>query len=179
VEHWGARSRGERDSTWAYGADELYLRAGLELPPASVYGGFEQMENGVGSVRFLQREIAANADRFGSWRGKRIGVVTGTSMGALMPQVLAPLIATSEAAVELIVVPNALFGPRVTTAGLLPGRDLIAALSNRADLDLALVPGEAVNDDGLFIDSVPLTELMARSPAPVRLSKTFADGLDD
>ena len=54
------RSRGaERGMHWAFGADELYLRAGVELPPAEIYDGFDQVENGVGSVRWLQRQIAS------------------------------------------------------------------------------------------------------------------------
>lgn len=179
VERWGARGRAERATTWAYGADELYLRAGLALPPAEVYGGFEQVENGVGAVRFLQREIATWAESFASWRGKRIGVVTGSSMGALMPQVLEPLIAASGATIELVTVGNSVFGPRVTTAGLLPGRDLLEALKPRSDLDFALLPGEAINDDRLFIDSMPEAELAAMVPMPIRLSKTFGDALDE
>lgn len=179
VERWGARARAERGATWVYGADELYLRAGLELPPAAFYGGFEQVENGVGAVRFLQREIAAGAEAFEIWRGKRIGVVTGTSMGALMPQVLEPLARASGATVELIVVENTLFGSRVTTAGLLPGRDFVAALQARNDLDLALLPGEAVNDDQLLIDSMPVADLIAAVPMPIRFSKSFLDVLDE
>lgn len=179
VEQWGERARRERGTTWVWGADELYLRAGLELPPESAYGTFDQFENGVGAVRFLQREVREAAERFGAWRGKRIGVVTGTSMGALMPQVLAPLAEASGAHFELLVVENSVFGGRVTTAGLLPGRDMLEALKGRTDLDLALIPGEAVNDDQLFIDSLPLAELVGQVPMPVRMSKYFVDALDE
>lgn len=179
IERWGARAQAERGGTWVHGADELYLRAELELPPAEFYGTFEQVENGVGAVRYLQRAIAEDADRFGAWRGKRVGIVTGTSMAALMPQVVEPLARVSGAAIELIPVENGLFGPRVTTAGLLAGRDLVAALATRTDLDLALLPGEAVNDDDLLIDSMPVAQLAAAVPMPVRFSKTFADVLDE
>ena len=179
VERWGRLALDERGTAWLHGADELYLRAELELPPASAYGAFEQAENGVGAVRFLQQEIAASGDGFASWRGKRIGVVTGTSMGALMPQVLAPLSEASGAKIELIVVANSLFGPRVTTAGLLPGRDMLAALAQRADLDFALLPGESLNDDRLFIDNLSAVEFVAGVPIPIRFSKSFVDVLDE
>ncbi len=179
VERWGSRAKAERAITWVHGADELYLRAELELPPASFYGAFEQVENGVGAVRFLQQEIAESAGEFAQWRGKKVGVLTGVSMGALMPQVLEPLTRVSGATIELIPIENTLFGPRVTTAGLLPGRDFMAALAGRTDLDLALLPGEALNDDHLFIDNLPLTELLATVPMPIRLSKYFVDALDE
>jgi len=55
IDERSATARRERGRHWAYGADELYLRAGVELPPAEIYDDFEQVENGVGSVRWLQR----------------------------------------------------------------------------------------------------------------------------
>jgi len=175
VERWSARARAERQMQWAYGADELYLRADLPLPPESIYEGFEQVENGVGSIRWLQRCIREGASALRAWRGQRIGVVTGTSMGRLMPEVLAPLTAASGAEFELIVLENSLFGPSVTTAGLLPGRSFAETLQPRNDLDLALIPGEAVNDAGLFLDDLPFAALADLVPMPVRLSKTFVD----
>ncbi|MBA3343723.1 MAG: DUF512 domain-containing protein, partial [Gemmatimonadales bacterium] len=88
IDERAAIARAERGAPWAYGADELYLRAEVELPPAEIYGGFEQVENGVGAVRWLQRQIEAGADELQGWEGRRIGVVTGTAMSRLMPMVL-------------------------------------------------------------------------------------------
>jgi NifB/MoaA-like Fe-S oxidoreductase len=177
VERWEARAQAERGSTWAFGADELYNRAGLALPPESDYGTFEQVENGVGAVRFLQRQVREDREQFRAWDGLRIGVITGTAMGALMPPVLDDIASASGASVELIVVENTLFGPSVTTAGLLPGRAIQAALASRTDFDLVLIPGEAVNDNGLFMDDMPFLELGAGQRAELRLSKRFSDAL--
>ena len=179
VEARAAAAQRERGIHWAFGADELYLRAGVELPPAEIYDGFDQVENGVGSVRWLQRRIAAGAAGLQGWAGRRIGVVTGTAMGQLMPMVLAPLADVTGAAFELIPVMNTLFGASVTTAGLLPGTALQGALTERRDLDLALLPGEAVNDDGLFMDSMSLELLAAAVPMELRLSKDFIDALHE
>jgi len=179
VEAAAERARRERGITWAYGADELYLRAELELPPASAYGAFDQVENGVGSVRWLQQQVTEGAERLRGWQGRRIAVLTGTSMAPLMPLVMDPLRAATGAEFTLVGVANDLFGPRVTTAGLLPGSALHAALAALPPVDLALIPGEAVNDAGLFIDSMPLTELAARLPMPVRLSRNFIDALEE
>ena len=178
VERWSARAMAERQHHWAFGADELYLRADLDLPPAEVYEDFDQVENGVGSVRYLQREVALAKRRFTAWRGQRIGIVTGTSMGRLMPGVLAPLAEASGAVFDLIPVVNTLFGPRVTTAGLLPGRAILEALRERTDLDFVLLPGESINDRGLFIDDLTAEGLRAGVPMPVHFSKTFSDTLE-
>lgn len=179
VEARAAIARRERGIHWAFGADELYLRAGVELPPAEIYDGFDQVENGVGSVRWLQRQIERGVSELHGWTGRRIGVLTGTAMGQLMPMVLDPLARHTGAAFELIPVVNTLFGASVTTAGLLPGTALQQALAGRRDLDLALLPGESVNDDGLFMDSMSLGVLAAAVPMELRLSRDFIDALHE
>lgn len=177
VEQRSAIARAERGMTWAFGADELYLRAGVQLPPAEVYDGFDQVENGVGSVRWLQQRIDQANIRSREWKGKTIGVVTGTAMEPLMPMVLEPLARLAGARFELIPVVNDLFGPSVTTAGLLPGAAIEEAVRSRAGLDLLLIPGESINDEGLFIDSMSFERLQASTGLDVRASKDFADVL--
>ena len=179
VEAHAARARTERGITWAHGADELYLRAGLELPPEAWYDDFEQVENGVGSVRWLQRQIRDHSAPLTGWAGRRIGVLTGTSMGPLLPQVLAPLAQATGAHFDLIELENPLFGPMVTTAGLLPGSAFLAALEGRSDLDLALLPAESVNDDLLFMDSMDAHDLARQVSMPVRFSRSFVDALEE
>src|SRR2546428_627890 len=177
VSDFAARAVAERGFPWCYGADDLYLQAGEPLPPAEWYGDFEQRENGVGAVRYLETRIAAAREDFRQLAGRRIGVVTGTAMGALLPQVLAGLAELTGAAYQLIVLENALFGPAVTTAGLLPGAGIRAALRDRGDLDLALLPAEAVNDDMQFIDDVRVSDVASGLPMEARLSYDFADVL--
>jgi putative radical SAM enzyme (TIGR03279 family) len=179
VDDFAARAVADRGMPWCYGADDLYLQADVPLPPPEWYGDFEQRENGVGSVRYLQTRIQnARAALAGeNWRGKRIGVVTGTAMGPLLPQVTAELSAATGAHFEILSVENTLFGSSVTTAGLLPAAAVLSALRARDDLDLALLPAEAVNDDLLFIDDVQAHDLAAQLRMPVRLSYDFADAL--
>jgi putative radical SAM enzyme (TIGR03279 family) len=177
VDQCATRALADRGVPWCYGADDLYLQAGVSLPPAVWYGDFEQRENGVGAVRYLQTRIAAARDRLPALSGKRIGVVTGTAMGPLMPPVLEDLARATGARIELVVVANTLFGPAVTTAGLLPAAAIEAALRTRGDLELALLPGEAVNDDLRFIDDRDAHALAARLPMAMRLSHDFADVL--
>jgi putative radical SAM enzyme (TIGR03279 family) len=177
VHEFAGRARRERGVSWAFGADELYLRAGVELPAPATYDGFQQVENGVGSVRFLQERIREEAAGLGQWSGRRIGVVTGTSMAALMPQVIPPLAEATGGDFEIIPVANSLFGPSVTCAGLLPGAAFRLALAGRRDLDLALLPRESLNDDGLFMDDLTLADLQATVPMPLHPSYDFVDVL--
>ena len=179
VDDFAARAVADRGMPWCYGADDLYLQADLPLPPAEWYGDFEQRENGVGSVRYLQTRIQAAHDALGAgqWRGKRIGIITGMAMGPLMPQIVPDLTQITGAHFEILALENSLFGPTVTTAGLLPGKAILTALKDRHDLDLALLPAESVNDDLLFMDDVEAHDLAAQLPMPIRLSYDFADAL--
>ncbi len=177
MERHAAVARAERGRSWCLGADELYLRAGLPLPGPEAYDDFDQVENGVGSVRYLQGRIREEAGTLAPLAGRRIGIVTGTSMGALMPQVIAPLTEATGAEFDLIVLENSLFGPRVTTAGLLPGAAFREALRGRGDLDLALLPAESINDDLRFMDDVEAHALQAELPVTIRFSHHFTDAL--
>lgn len=179
VEERAETARAERGKSWAFGADELYLRAGLELPSPEIYDGFDQVENGVGAVRWLEQRVESVGDRLLSWSGRHVGVITGTAMAQLMPMVLTRLAARSGCHFELLPVVNSLFGPSVTTAGLLPGTAIQQALRGRSDLDLALLPGESINDGGLFIDGMALDLLQTSVPMEVRPSKDFVDALEE
>jgi putative radical SAM enzyme (TIGR03279 family) len=182
VDNFAARAVADRGQPWCYGADDLYLMADVALPPAEWYGDFEQRENGVGSVRYLQTRIRAGMGEGGrgtGWAGKRIGVVTGMAMGPLMPQIVPDLERTTGARFEVLALENTLFGPSVTTAGLLPGKAILAALEDRRDLDLALLPAESVNDDLLFMDDLEAHDLASNLPMPIRLSYDFVDSLTD
>jgi NifB/MoaA-like Fe-S oxidoreductase len=174
---WQARALAERGERWVYGSDELYLLAAEPLPSAEFYGEFGQIENGVGSVTMLRQRVANGLGELPRLDGKKIGIVTGVSMSPLMPALLDDLAAKTGATFELITETNSLFGPSVTTAGLLVGADIRRALADRHDLDLALIPAETINDDGLFLDDERFVTLRETLPMPVYPSYDFIDVL--
>jgi putative radical SAM enzyme (TIGR03279 family) len=177
AERWADRARAERGHAWVYGSDELYLLAGRPLPEASHYGDFPQIENGVGAVTALRQRVMEGVSSLPRLDGRRIGVVTGVAMRDLMPPLLEQLAAATGAHFELIPAVNSLFGPTTTTAGLLVGADIRAALDGRADLDLALIPAESINEDGIFLDDAPFIALRESLPMPVYPSYDFIDVL--
>jgi hypothetical protein len=86
--------------------------------------------------------------------------------------------ARTGASFELIVCENSLFGPTTTTAGLLVGADITRALEGRVDLDLALIPAETINDDGIFLDDSTFVAVREGLPMPVFPSYDFVDVLE-
>lgn len=177
AERWAARGRAERGEAWVYGSDELYLLAGRELPDVAHYGDFAQIENGVGAVTSLRHRVAQGLDTLPRLDGKRIAVVTGRAMREIMPPLLAQLTAATGATFEMLVTTNSLFGPSTTTAGLLVGADVLGALRDRHDVDLALIPAETINEDGIFLDDLTFVGVRESLPMPVYPSYDFIDVL--
>ena len=177
VHRWEARGLAERGDRWVFGSDELYLLAGRELPGPEHYGDYAQIENGVGAVTALRERVAEQVGELPRLDGKRIGVVTGTSMAELMPPLLDCIARQTGATFELIPAVNSLFGPTTTTAGLLVGADIRRALDGRSDLDLALIPAECINEAGVFLDDEPFVVVRESLPMPVYPSYDFIDVL--
>jgi NifB/MoaA-like Fe-S oxidoreductase len=98
-------------------------------------------------------------------------------MAPLMPELLAQLSHATGAEFVLIPMENTLFGATTTTAGLLVGADIRRALIDRHDLDLALIPAECINDDGLFLDEESFIAVRETLPMPVYPSYDFIDAL--
>ena len=177
VEAWEARALAARGERWVYGSDELYLLANRELPDAAHYGEFPQIENGVGSIAALRARVANHLGELPRLDGQRIGIVTGSAMAPMMPAFLDALARQTGAHFELIPMVNSLFGPTVTTAGLLVGADIRRALVDRRDLDLALIPAETINDAGVFLDDESFVSVRESLPMPVYPSYDFIDAL--
>jgi putative radical SAM enzyme (TIGR03279 family) len=175
----GARERAlrERGLGWAYAADEMFLAADRPVPGAAYYDDWPLTENGVGAVRSLLDDAAALTAAPPRLDGRRIGVVTGTRMAGVLAPVLPALEEATGATLRVIAVENRLFGPTVTTAGLLPGADIRDAVRAEPPLDAVLLPAEALNDDMLFIDSLPFDALAASIDGDVVPARSLSAAL--
>jgi NifB/MoaA-like Fe-S oxidoreductase len=154
----------ERGLGWAYAADEMFLSADESVPADAYYDDWPLTENGVGAVRRLFDDFEAGIDQVPRFDHQRIALVTGTRMGAVMRPLMAPLAQHTGAEIVLLPVVNRMYGETVTTAGLLPGRDIAAALAAHADIDIVLIPAEALNDDDVFVDNYAFTALQGGLP---------------
>ncbi len=164
VEAARERALAERGIGWAYAADEMFLAAGRPIPEEPYYDDWPLTENGVGAVRQFMEDGAGVLAEPPALDGA-IGIVTGTRMGEVLAPLVARLAEATGADLRVIPVENRLFGPTVTTAGLLPGKDVRDAVAAAHDLHTVLIPAEALNDDDLFIDNLPFDEL-AESVTP-------------
>ncbi len=164
IEAWQQEFVVRLGSRFIFAADELYLRGGIEIPPARHYEGFPLLEDGVGLVRRFTdgweravRRLARGRfhSRLSAPRAWRVGVVTG-EMFAPRLAVLLGQIEVRNLLVEVIPVANDFFGRAIGVAGLLTGQDILAQLSARRSVgDLVLVPAVALRDgEGVFLDDL-------------------------
>lgn len=179
VEAYQRQQREKDGRTFIYLADEFYLLAGRELPPAEYYDGFPQLDNGIGLARNFMEEFAvavAEADDSKAAlaahkqqdnrdnRAKlRLAVVSGTSISPLMAE-LAESISGAGEQVTMVPVPNHHFGTTVNVSGLLTAKDMLTALQDVAGkVDGILIPESALRTgDNVFLDDVSLSDFCAR-----------------
>jgi NifB/MoaA-like Fe-S oxidoreductase len=158
------RARAERGTAWCYASDELFLQAEVEVPGAEYFDDQELMANGVGAISILRDQVHEDLPDLPELAGQRIVLVTGTSMAEHLRALAADIARVTRARVDTVAAVNSLYGPMVTTAGLLGGRDHLRALEPYRDYDLALFSRTALNDDELFLDDMRLEELQAAIP---------------
>jgi putative radical SAM enzyme (TIGR03279 family) len=166
VEKFRSQVEKERGQGWVYLADEMYLMAGAPLPPLTHYDSWDLTENGCGAVTSFMTAFEKGIEYVPRLEGRRIRILTGRSMAPFMEE-LAPRLSMATGA-EVLVHPvkNEFYGESVTVAGLLGGRDLLGAVTDPQPRDLVLIPGEALNADDAFIDSLSLADFReATAPA--------------
>jgi len=158
------RAVGERSRAWCYAADEMFLQAGLALPDPEYFDDHELVANGVGAVSALTAAVRSDLPELPSLRGKKVVLVTGTSMRPYLAELAAEISHFTGASVTTVAAHNSLYGPMVTTAGLLAGADHARAFDSHRDFDLALFSRTALNDRDLFLDDLSLSELRRDFP---------------
>jgi putative radical SAM enzyme (TIGR03279 family) len=165
------RSMRERGTGWCYVGDEMFFIADRDIPPASYYDDWPLTENGVGAVRRLLDNFDEALNTLPSAHGKRVALVTGTRMAPVFAPLMKRYDARHGATSDVLAVHNGMFGPSVSTAGLLPAASILGALGDRP-YDVILLPAEALNDDERFIDDVTL-ESVRNAVAPALVMPAF------
>ena len=139
--------------------DELYLKAGRELPPDEFYEEYTQLENGIGDPGPQHCSIATGA------------------AAAPWLQMLADLAVARYPQLKIDVYPiqNDFFGHSITVAGLVTGGDLIRQLRGKDLGDRLLISQNMLRrEEQDFLDDVTLED--AREALQVPVFPTETDG---
>ncbi len=184
VRPWQEAFRKRDGVTWVYLADEFYLCAGADLPPAEEYDGFPQFENGIGIARSFVDEFCSvrvavtECSRRLAAAGRSATLVTGSLAADVLRGSIEP--ASVSDTVRVLEVRNDFFGGNVSVAGLLVGADLVGAIKADAVTRRSfsyLIPDVVLNSDGLTLDDMTIDDLVAATGADLRMLSCDAAGL--
>jgi NifB/MoaA-like Fe-S oxidoreductase len=167
--------RARLGTNFAFLGDEIYLRAGLQVPSRRHYGDYPQIEDGVGMVRSFKEDFARlwrKLERRPPRDPSRLHATVLT--GKLFAPVLAPMLESLNArfGTRLGVVPveNEYFGPDIVVSGLMTGACILKS-RDKIEGEFVVVPSSAFkSDEAIMLDGTTLEELRRRLSRDVRVA---------
>ncbi|MDP2755757.1 MAG: DUF512 domain-containing protein [Nitrospirota bacterium] len=179
IESFQKRFRKKHGNPVIYGADELYLKAERSFPPLREYGDLHQIENGVGMVPLFMNQVKKLKLPKTFQFKKKILTFTGTSFYPFLKKSIERLSEKeSLTIIDTVPVENKFFGASVTVAGLLTGRDVIKAVSDRIEgHEMILIPDVVLNEENRFLDNITLNDMEEALSIPARKIKSTPEGL--
>ncbi|HYW71073.1 MAG TPA: DUF512 domain-containing protein [Pyrinomonadaceae bacterium] len=159
---------------FAFLGDEIYLKAGKAVPSRAHYGDCPQIEDGVGMVRTftsqfdsLLRSLSGDASSKTRRRAVCGTIMTGTLFAPVLGRMIGRLNEQCGTRLQVVGVTNDYFGGDVSVAGLLTGRDLIAA-RDQVKGGFVIIPKVTLkSDEPVMLDGMRLEELKAQFEVPV------------
>lgn len=159
-------------------SDELFIRAGRELPDEAYYEGYVQIENGVGMLRSLIEEFEAGLrleDR--PVEASAFTIATGVSARPFLQELTDKAERQLGVHGQVIAVENDFFGHTIDVAGLVTGRDLIGQLRGRELGKRLLMPVNMLRHGGdVFLDDLHVSDVEKALGVPVTVVEQ--DGFD-
>ena len=163
LERWGSRI------FWC--SDELYLKAGREVPPDEYYEEYSQLENGVGLMRLLETEFLAALDMAApdEGTGESFTIATGVAAAPLLEKLLQTAHKKcGKIDGKVLAIVNDFFGHTIDVAGLVTGGDLITQLKGQELGGRVLIPHTMLrHGEGVFLDDVTLEQAAEALGVPV------------
>ena len=185
VEAWQQRIRAEEGRTFIYLGDEFYFLAGREVPPAEMYDGFPQLDNGIGLTRNFIEEWTAAGDGTNTMDEDSILVVISGTAVAPVVERLARELDPDVQRIHVLPVINEHFGETVNVSGLLTGHDISAALRAFShSVDGVLIPASSLREgEDVFLDDMTLDAMRSSFPSvriePVATGRDYREALTD
>lgn len=163
LEEFGEMCLKTRGKRIAYAADELYIKAGYEIPDASFYGDFEAIENGIGLIAQLREDFRDELE----WREaddsikRTVSIACGTSAAPYLRELMDEAEKKfSGVKVNVYPIVNDFFGEQINVSGLIVGQDLHNQLKDKPLGDALLISSAMLRfENDLFLDDVHIDDL--------------------
>ncbi|HLC15954.1 MAG TPA: DUF512 domain-containing protein, partial [Thermodesulfovibrionia bacterium] len=160
-----------------YAADEIYIKAEEKFPAYRDYGEFDQFENGVGMVASFLHDLKKLRlpQRI---KPLKASTLTGVSFWPFVAEAVERLNRIEGLSLQALRIENSFFGPQVTVTGLITGRCLIKALSNKSLGDVLLLPDVLLKDgEDLFLDDVSVKDIAEILSIEVKVVESTPKGM--
>ncbi len=178
VDAFGAKCLAQQGSRVFFCSDELYIRAGRELPEEDYYEDYVQLENGVGMLRSLISEFEAGLRlEDGGVDASPYTIATGVSAQPYLQALAGKAQEKAGVTGQVIAIKNDFFGHTIDVAGLVTGGDLIAQLKGRELGSRLLIPVNMLRHGGdVFLDDLHVSDVERELGVPVTVVEQ--DGFD-
>ena len=169
VENYAETCRKKHGSRIFFCGDELYIKAGRDLPPDEYYEEYTQLENGVGTLRLLETEFNSAVKLADEPDGIDFAIAAGVSAAPYLDRLLQyaktfyPGLKGHVYAIE-----NDFFGRSINVTGLITGGDLIRQLKDKELGGRLLISQNMLRRREMdFLDDVTIEEASAALGVPI------------
>jgi putative radical SAM enzyme (TIGR03279 family) len=178
VQNFALLCKKEYGSSIFYCGDEMYLKAGMDIPSADYYEDFSQIENGVGMIASMLEEFDFAFDDLDEtpFLPREVSVATGNAAYPFIKS-LTERLENRFSGLKIYVynIDNDFFGHNITVAGLITGTVLINQLKNQPLGEKLFLPRTMLESEGkLFLDSIELSE--AKKELNIEIETICNDG---
>ena len=172
-----AQFRRKLGTTFAWLADEWFLIARQNLPPASHYEDYPQIGNGVGSIhQFLDQFADAAKTLPPQVSPRRFTWVLGNAVEHAFGPLVERLNQVEGLSVQMAALRSDYWGQQITVTGLLTGQDLLQGLAGRDLGDGLLLPALMLkHDEARFLDDLTVEDLARQLNVPIRVVQGIED----
>ena len=169
VESFGDKCVHRHGTRIFFCGDEMYIKAGRELPDEDFYEEYTQLENGVGMIRLLETEFRSALKLSDEPDYTGFSISTGTSVAPYFEKFIAmarekyPGIKGRVYAIE-----NDFFGHSINVTGLITGGDLIRQLKDKPLGERLFISQNMLRRQEMdFLDDVLLEDAVEALGVPI------------
>ncbi|MFL0196954.1 DUF512 domain-containing protein [Clostridium sp. WILCCON 0269] len=142
-------------------SDEFYVLSGSEIPNTKFYGEFDQIEDGIGMIRFFRDSITKNLKNLKTKGKGSFTLITGVSAyNEILWAAKAIEERNTEVKINVHKIINYFFGETITVAGLLTGQDIMKQIQADSVLNYIIMPRNMFKaGENIMLDDVTVDEL--------------------
>lgn len=138
-------------------SDEFFLLAERDIPPAKYYGAYNQLDDGVGSLRILLEDFKSRELPKALNKSLKISFASGYAATYALERIAKKLNRIKNLKAVVNPVKSKYWGQDITVSGLITTDDLIRTVKN-LDTDLVVIPSVMLKPySEMFLDGKTLT----------------------